>query len=484
MEHQNIASFPPWLFWNGGPLVNKVVYDIKKRESDFEIWLFSPIITQTKEVKNQIDSIYSQGIWDDYKKITNPYEYIFLSLSRRMSRSVATRTPLSRSYFKMLELWIGAGLSEEIDILVKRDGGLISTHAAEGPGGFIEALHNLYENNVKYSQGMTLRSTSRTIPGWRKTTLFLHRHPTIHISYGEDGTGDLLNIENLDYFVNNLKEKSHIYTADGGFDFSSDFNAQEETILPLLTAEFYLGLKSIQRGGALIVKIFDTTLRPTIELIWLVTRSFREWSIIKPRTSRGGNAERYLVCKGFIGLEESAEKFFRTAIRMKGDIIQSYLSTKPELGFIQKLLSIQEAISVQEIEIIQKTLHLIQNPNIEEIRAFIEQNVDRSIQWCKDHKEDINKNWLDEEWKCKTIKEEIKEVTEPSTEKLKLTGWRGVCEESQNNEIIEPGQPRQMPHAAKFARNRPPNPHFEKHTGRSSRKSNSNEPDEDGWQKV
>jgi hypothetical protein len=483
MEHQNIASFPPWLFWNGGPLVNKAVYHIKKRESDFEVLLFSPIITQTKEVKNQIDSIYSQGIWDDYKKITNPYEYIFLSLSRRMCRSVATRTPLSRSYFKMLELWVGAELTKEIDILVKRDGGLISTHAAEGPGGFIEALHNLYENNVKYSQGMTLRSTSRTIPGWRKTTLFLNRHPTIHISYGADGTGDLLNIDNLDYFVSNLKEKSHVYTADGGFDFSSDFNAQEETILPLLTAEFYLGLKSIQRGGVFIVKIFDTTLRPTIELLWIVTRSFREWSIIKPRTSRGGNAERYLVCKGFIGLEESTEKFFRAAIRMNGELIQSYLTTKPELGFLQKLLSIQEAISVQEIEIIQKTLHLIQNPNTDEIRSYIEQNVDRSIQWCKDHKEEINKNWLDEEWKLKTIKEEIKEVTEPASEKLKVTGWRGVCEDSPN-EIIEPGQPRQMPHAAKFARNRPQNQHFEKNTKRTSRKSSINEPDEDGWQKV
>lgn len=482
MEHQNIASIPPWVFWNGGPHKTKILYNVKPKEGDFEIWLCSPIISQTKDVKNQIDNINSQGVWDDYKKITNPYEYIFLSLSRRMSRSVATRTPLSRSYFKMLELMVGSELIGELAPFIARDGGLISTHAAEGPGGFIEALHNIYENNVKYSQGMTLRSTAKTIPGWRKTTQFLNKHPTINITYGHDLTGDLLNIENLDYFVGQLKEKAHIYTADGGFDFSSDFNAQEETILPLLTAEFYLGLNSIQRGGALVVKIFDTTLRPTIELIWLVTQSFREWSIIKPRTSRGGNAERYLVCKGFIGLDESAEAFFRKVIMMKDTVIESYISTKPDTQFMQKLLSIQEAISYQEIEIIQKTLYLIQHPNIEEIQKYIEENVDRSIQWCKDHNESINANWLDPEWKSRTIKEEIKEVTEPLCEKIKVNGWRGVNDDTPKNDFVEPvTKVRQMPHAEKFARNRNHKPHFDKR--RTSQKSQT-KTDDDGWQKV
>jgi len=477
MEHNNVAKGPPWDNWNGGPYTNKIEFSLQCESPTFESWIFSPILTETQHVKNQIDSIYSQGIWDDYKKVTNPYEYIFLSLSRRMSRSVATRTPLSRSYFKMLELWLGANLSKEIEQLVAKDGGLISAHAAEGPGGFIEALHNSYENNVKYSQGMTLRSTTRNIPGWRKTSQFLNKHPTINITYGQDSTGDLLNLENLDYFVSLFKdEKAHVYTADGGFDFSSDFNAQEETILPLLTAEFYLGLKSIQRGGVIVVKIFDTTLRPTLELIWLVTRSFREWSIVKPKTSRGGNAERYLICKGFLGLDDDTDRFFRKIITHKGPPIKSFLITKPNVAWLQNMLAIQEAVARQEIDIIQKTLQLVQRPNISEIDKYIEENVERSIQWCKDHNEPINQNWYDKEWRRKTVQEEIKELSDSGT--LKVTGWRGLSEASQTDSP-EQTQPRQMHHAATFARTRP-----SRASQSSSKERRGGSLDEEGWQKV
>jgi len=477
MEHKNVAQGPPWLNWNGGPHTTEIEFDINTDNKPFECIIFSPILTETQDVKNQIDSIYSQGIWDDYKKVTNPYEYIFLSLSRRMSRSVATRTPLSRSYFKMLELWEGAELSKEVDLLVKKDGGLISAHAAEGPGGFIESLHNSYKGNVKFSQGMTLRSTTRNIPGWRKTAHFLNKNPTINITYGHDNTGDLLNIENIDYFVAQYKDtKAHVYTADGGFDFSSDFNAQEETILPLLTAEFYLGLKCIQRGGVFIVKIFDTTLRPTLELIWLVTRSFREWSLVKPRTSRGGNAERYLICKGFIGLEDETDRFFRNAIMHKGPSIKSFLKTKPEASWVQVMLGLQEAVAKQEIDIIQKTLSLVQKPNITEINKYIEQNVERSIQWCKDHNEPINQNWYDLEWRKKTISEEIKELTEVGN--MKITGWRGLSEASLTDPP-EPSLPRQMHHAVTFARSR-----SSRVAKSSTKEGHSYNLDEEGWQIV
>ena len=477
MEHQNVAKGPPWLNWDGGPPQKQIEFSIESEQETFEHWIFSPILTEAYHVKNQIDSIYVQGIWDDYKKVTNPYEYIFLSLSRRMSRSVATRTPLSRSYFKMLELWQGADLQQEIASLVLRDGGLISSHAAEGPGGFIEALHNCYKNNVRYSQAMTLRSTTRNIPGWRKTASFLNKHPTIHITYGADRTGDLLVLENLDFFVEQFKDKkAHVYTADGGFDFSSDFNAQEETILPLLTAEFYLGLKSIQRGGVIIVKIFDTTLRPTLELIWLTTRSFREWSIVKPKTSRGGNAERYLICKGFLGLDTDTDKFFRQVITHRGLPIKSFLKTKPEIHWLQNILAIQEAIARQEIDIIQKTLALVQKPNISEIHKYIEENVERSIQWCKDHNETINQNWYDKEWRQRTVHDETKELSEAGT--LKVNGWRGLSEVSQTYSP-EQNQQRQRHHAGTFARTRPARA-FQS----SSREPHGGNPDEEGWQKV
>ena len=101
--------------------------------------LLTPESRVLQQYKNQIDSAYVEGKWDDYKKITNPYEYIFLSWNRRSSRSVSTRQPLSRSYFKLIELWTSMGFTAALQDLVIRDGGLHTSHAAEGPGGFIEA---------------------------------------------------------------------------------------------------------------------------------------------------------------------------------------------------------------------------------------------------------------------------------------------------------------------------------------------------------
>ena len=478
MEHTNVAQGPPWKWINGGPPLSNMKFDhiLAKNNNKpiYEILITTLALKQTQESKNQIDHIQSQGIWDDYKKITNPYEYVFLSLNRRMTRSVSTRVPLSRSYYKMLELWKGANLFEELKPLIERDGGLLTSHAAEGPGGFIEAIHDSVEK-VIYSQAMTLRSTTRNIPGWRKTASFLSKHPEIHITYGATDTGDLLLLENIDYFVEKFGEKkAHIYTADGGFDFSSDFNAQEETILPLLTAEFYLGLKSICRGGTLLVKIFDTTLRPTLELLWIVTRFFREWAVIKPRTSRGGNAERYMLCKGFLGLDDDSDKFFRKSMDLahNDNIILSFLKDKLDDSWIQSMLVLQEAIAHQEYTIIEKTLTLIKNPDEADIRTYIEQNVERSIQWCMEHNEAINPKWIDADWHKKTVNDEIRELINGYEQKgpNASVSWRST--DHNQNDIPEV---RQRPSPSLFSRNR---------TVKADKKRTQNVVDEDGWQKV
>jgi cap1 methyltransferase len=484
MEHTNVAQGPPWKWWPGGPPLTNLQFEHKIAQNDkpvYEIWISTLTIKQTQEAKNKIDEIQSQGVWDDYKKITNPYEYVFLSLNRRMIRSVSSRVPLSRSFYKMLEIWQGGELFDDIKLLINRDGGLYSAHAAEGPGGFIEALYEVVPK-VIYSQAMTMRSTTRNIPGWRKTSSFLGKHPEIHITYGETDTGDLLLLKNIDYFVKKFGEKkAHIYTADGGFDFSSDFNAQEESILPLLTAEFYLGLKCLCKGGVLIVKIFDATLRPTLELLWIVTRSFREWSIIKPRTSRGGNAERYMVCKGFLGLDDEVDRFFRKSIELATDtkIIQSCLKIKPSQEWLQVMLVLQEAISKQETEIIEKTLELIKRPIEANVRSYIEQNVERSIQWCIEHKDPIKPNWFDSEWYNNTINEEIRELLNSYGQRSSNTviAWRGV--EASQNDLPEHYQQQQRRHAVLFSRSRPAR--FDQSTSRARR---ANNPDEEGWQRV
>jgi hypothetical protein len=223
-------------------------------------------------VKSQIDVFYTEGKRDDYKKITNPYEYVFLSWNRRSSRSVATRMPLSRSYFKMIEMWRHLRLDEVLAPLVAADGALRTAHSAEGPGGFIEACGVAAAKagwTVGASHAITLRSDAKNVPGWRKAARFLESHPEIHIHDGADGTGNILVPANRAAFAAAVGESTlsqservitpigqwprecgvHLYTADGGFDFSNDYNAQEDSVFPLLLAESLLGLQVLAKGG-------------------------------------------------------------------------------------------------------------------------------------------------------------------------------------------------------------------------------------------
>jgi hypothetical protein len=73
--------------------------------------------------------------WDIFKKYTNPYEYIHTSVPFK-KKCISKHKPLSRSYFKMIEIINTFNLFF--------DSKPIRTfHLAEGPGGFIEAIVGL-----------------------------------------------------------------------------------------------------------------------------------------------------------------------------------------------------------------------------------------------------------------------------------------------------------------------------------------------------
>jgi 23S rRNA U2552 (ribose-2'-O)-methylase RlmE/FtsJ len=363
----------------------------------------SPESRALQQCKNEIQK---EEKWDDFKKITNPYEYVFLSWNRRASRSVSTRQPLSRSYFKMIEIWKTANLTELLSGLVTAHGGLRTAHSAEGPGGFIEACWTLAEKNewnVSGSHAITLRSEAKNVPGWRKATRFLAEHPTISISDGADGTGDILSLENQTHFLQTVRkdfpEGVHFYSADGGFDFSSDYNAQEDTVLPLLIAESLLGIQCLAPGGCFVLKCFDTTETFTLDLLWLLTLCFREWSLLKPNTSRAGNAERYFIGKGFVGNVDDIVmilKDVQKAKQWKEPILLHYESSndfRSWLDWRQKVLDLQEKIEHHEYNVIRQTLDLIHSHDFQRIRIFIRSNIQKSIEWCKEYDEPISHIW-------------------------------------------------------------------------------------------
>lgn len=355
--------------------------------------LQTPMHERINAIKNEIDRIAPAGSWDDAKKITNPYEYIFLSLQRRMHRSIAAFVPLSRSYFKMIEIWDVLGL-KAADVSC-------TTHSAEGPGGFLEAIQTRTGHAIRML-AMTLRSTEHTIPGWRKSQSFLTRHPSVHITYGADGTGNLYELANQDAFVSQASEHltrgADLYTADGGFDFSADFNGQENTVQRLLVAETLAGISTLRSGGTMVIKMFDTKHRATLELLWLLATCFERTGFIKPHTSRPANSERYWVGCGFRG----------TPPAWITDLLRRLTATDAPVGWnrlfvaepyssswLAPIQAFQERIEAQQFHTIEITLNLIKSPSRAQIADLLLTNIRNSRRWCQEHGIPLNGRYVD-----------------------------------------------------------------------------------------
>ena len=91
------------------------------------------------EYRNRINQ-YSQMVmpnnWEYYKKIVNPYELVYTKKKyKNFPECISTVRPLSRSYFKMIEIMDLCGFFHQQGKSIR------TAHVCEGPGGFIEALY-------------------------------------------------------------------------------------------------------------------------------------------------------------------------------------------------------------------------------------------------------------------------------------------------------------------------------------------------------
>jgi hypothetical protein len=355
--------------------------------------LNTPAHDRLTALKNEIDSVSSIAHWDDAKKITNPYEYIFLSLQRRIHRSVAAIVPLSRSYFKMIELWDLIGL----DTIPKP---MCSAHGAEGPGGFLEAIQDRTACTTRMV-AMTLRSTERTVPGWRKSQAFLAEHPHVEISYGADGTGNMYNLPNQAVFADIAHALARpgvdLYTADGGFDFSTDYNGQENTVHRLLAAEALAGLQSLRVGGVMIIKMFDTKNRATLELLWILSNCFMRTALTKPRTSRPANSERYWVGYGLLGPPPAwVTELLATLTSTEAPAGWNTLFAEPPWSptWAAHIQAFQEEVERHQYDNIQLTLNIIRTPTRAQIYDLLLRNIQNSRAWIAHHRISENRQYV------------------------------------------------------------------------------------------
>lgn len=344
------------------------------------------MLRMTTTYKNKITPYYNNKTWDKYKKLSNEFELIFTTPNTKSN--VSLYNPVSRSFFKMWEMLYD--FKDNSLAFVSQTNGLRCLFLAEGPGGFLEAVMKYRQNKNDHYYGMTLRPENRSIPEWKLRKFDMSLITTL---YGSDNTGNLYNLENTQYLEDTLGANSmDLVTADGGFDFSSDFNKQEDLSIKLIRCETYCAFHMIKHGGTYILKIYDMFHHQTINLMSLLRYCFKNLFIIKPLTSRPANSEKYLMCCGY-NADKGREQlpFLKDIISRKSAAPKKQdVFAQTDLHLLQQIVLYNIYYTSRQIYYIQKTIDLINSfdsthPTLRHKRydESLANNLKRCQKWCQ-----------------------------------------------------------------------------------------------------
>jgi len=339
------------------------------------------------EKKEEINVFEEEHKWELAKKLANPYEMVYTQEEKFPYPNISLIKPLSRSYFKLVEILQSINFFGELSKDVHY---LRSAHVAEGPGGFIQAFIDISENQrkkIKKIDAITLKSDKQFIPGWKKAYNFLKKYnDIIKINYGKDDTGDIYIKENRDAFILEIQQKVHLFTADGGFDFSIDYSQQEKHIFKLLVSSFIICFQVLTINGYCVIKLFDTYSPSTKTLISICGSMFKEYTLYKPVTSRPCNSERYFIGKKFKGFNNSIINILNNILLNCNTDINIPLYPIMEINIEEKnyIESIEKIYEVQQIECINLAKSMAENNN--NYKKYYEKYYNMSYNFCKEFK--------------------------------------------------------------------------------------------------
>lgn len=340
--------------------------------------------------KNMIDQFFARrNCWDQIKKVSNDYEFIFTPLYKHPC--VAKAAPPSRSYFKLWEI-----LKMFEGRLLPHKSSIKSAHVCEGPGGFVECMMDWTTRYLPEvfteMHGMTLMSKDRVVPCWKLGKNKM-AHSNVRLHTGADHTGDVYNIANIDHFIEAIGGEGtcDLVTGDGGFDVKANFNQVESILERLLISEVYIAIRACKIGGSFVVKVFDSFTETTMNLLWLVKQLFAEVYIVKPLTSRPANSERFVVAMGFRGCEsvQVAKHVLalRTCIETKGGTRITQVDAP--VDFITLLTSFNTTYAFKQAEQILKTIEYIEQiynkRNKDLLNSVLSAQYELCKEWCVAH---------------------------------------------------------------------------------------------------
>jgi 23S rRNA U2552 (ribose-2'-O)-methylase RlmE/FtsJ len=247
----------------------------------------TPAVVQLADAKRRVrDAIAAHGrrAWDLAARSVDPAT----AALRRRASGAASVVVASRAYHKLAEIVRTCGLPTP-----RR-----SLHLCEAPGGFVQALGDDLRERGALDAWRWL-AVSRAEGGPAPETACLPLRHGAFVTAELPAAGDLLVPACADAIAARVDDAVDLATADGAAEMDHDHLEREH--FPLFVAQINVAVRCLARGGCLVVKFFEGAEAETQAcLAWVSTR-FDAMSVVKPRSSRPTNSERYLVACGFDG---------------------------------------------------------------------------------------------------------------------------------------------------------------------------------------
>lgn len=331
------------------------------------------LILDVTHYKDKIKNIQDWR-WRKTVHISNDYECI---------PTICTRK-ISRAYFKLWEIIVDFNFFHSF----KQGSTFTSVHLCEGPGGFIEAIQDFTERmSMEWKwKALTLKpdKKDRNLPDFDSK---ISDNMNDNICYGHDGTGNIYNTSNIKHLQAEVFSSVNsngvmLVTADGGFDVSEDPSMQESASAKIIFAQILSAFHVQAIGGCFIIKIFDTMLPITIDMIHILRMHYTMVTVCKPLTSRPCNSEKYIICGNFKGVSEDT-------LQRMSSILQTFDSSQP-FRFFKRVSDVTQrdlGKGMDPFYIQQKGALLYALSNVQKINYIQKKRFDTQIEIARKFKE-------------------------------------------------------------------------------------------------
>lgn len=282
-------------------------------------------------------------------------------------------TNTNRAYYKLWELLNKYKIIDISKIVESKDSNgspvkfFHTCHLAEAPGSFVLATQdflykNMYDNsnnNVKSNLGIDINLCSVAISREPSRKLYSNEgYPPFHRTLLQDDNietlyGDVSDEKFIKNFIdtrisNSQTKKFAFVTADGGLDDGRNYTKKESLHHDLFFCETKAILALQDVGGSCVIKFYETFSKETLQILYLLIKHYTDYNIIKPKTSRPTNSERYVICRGFKSIV-SYDSLTKTIHELKPVPVTT----------LERLQKVNTALVVNQIACIETIINIV-----------------------------------------------------------------------------------------------------------------------------